>query len=173
MGQEIDRFFMTEESVDTDAKADRVPTHGSSRAILRADRKVIRLIRAFLKAGVLAEDQFIRTDAGTSQGVLSPLLANIALEVIEERYARWVYRAKDKGQYAAKLARMCHKREGKPVFFPIRYADDFVILVSGAYNDAVREKEALAAYFAKSVSCGKRAFIDFLDGSLRCGCVKK
>ena len=36
-----------------------------------ADRKVIRLIRAFLKAGVLAEDQFIRTDAGTPQGGLS------------------------------------------------------------------------------------------------------
>jgi retron-type reverse transcriptase len=36
-----------------------------------ADRKVIRLIRAFLKAGILAEDQFIRTDAGTPQGGLS------------------------------------------------------------------------------------------------------
>jgi retron-type reverse transcriptase len=44
-----------------------------------ADRKVMRLIRAFLKAGILAEDQFIRTDAGTPQGGnLSPLLANIA-----------------------------------------------------------------------------------------------
>ena len=112
-----------------------------------ADRKVIRLIRAFLKAGILAEDQFIRTDAGTPQGGnLSPLLANIALEVIEERYARWVYRAKDKEQYAARHARVCDRRVGKPVFFPIRYADDFVILVSGTYDDAVKEKEALAAY---------------------------
>jgi hypothetical protein len=101
----------------------------------------------FLKAGILAEDQFIRTDAGTPQGGnLSPLLANIALEVIEERYARWVYRAKDKEQHAAKLARMYDRKAGRPVFFPIRYADDFVILVSGSYDDAVREKEALAAY---------------------------
>jgi group II intron reverse transcriptase/maturase len=112
-----------------------------------ADRKVIKLIRAFLKAGVLAEDQFIRTDAGTPQGGnLSPLLANVALEVIEERYARWVYRAKDKEQHAARLARMYDRRAGKPVFFPIRYADDFVILVSGTYDDAVKEKEALATY---------------------------
>ena len=112
-----------------------------------ADRKVLRLIRVFLKAGILAEDQFIRTDAGTPQGGnLSPLLANIALEVIEERYARWVYRAKDKEQHAAKLARMYDRKAGRPVFFPIRYADDFVILVSGSYDDAVREKEALAAY---------------------------
>lgn len=36
-----------------------------------ADRKVIRLIRAFLKAGILAEEQFIRTDAGTPQGGIS------------------------------------------------------------------------------------------------------
>jgi RNA-directed DNA polymerase len=93
-----------------------------------ADRKVIRLIRAFLKAGILAEEQFIRTDAGTPQGGnLSPLLANIALEVIEERYARWVYRAKDTEQHAARLARVYDRKAGKPVFFPIRYADDFVI----------------------------------------------
>ena len=114
-----------------------------------ADRKVIRLIRAFLKAGILAEDQFIRTDAGTPQGGnLSPLLANIALEVIEERYARWVERAdvKDKKLHAAQCARRSDRRAGRPVFFPIRYADDFVILVSGTYEDAVKEKEALAAY---------------------------
>jgi RNA-directed DNA polymerase len=111
------------------------------------DRKVIRLIRAFLKAGILAEDQFIRTDAGTPQGGnLSPLLANSALEVIEERYARWIYCAKDAEQHAARLARMYDRKAGRPVFFPIRYADDFVILVSGTYDDAVREKEALAAY---------------------------
>ena len=41
---------------------------------------------------------------------------------------------------------MYDRRAGRPVFFPIRYADDFVILVSGTYDDAVREKEALAAY---------------------------
>ena len=32
------------------------------------------------------------------------------------------------------------------MFFPIRYADDFVILVSGTYDDALKEKEALAQY---------------------------
>ena len=41
---------------------------------------------------------------------------------------------------------MYDRKAGRPVFFPIRYADDFVILVSGTYDDAVREKEALAAY---------------------------
>ena len=56
-----------------------------------ADRKVCRLVRAFLKAGVLSESALVRTKAGTPQGgVLSPLLANITLSVIEERYARYV-----------------------------------------------------------------------------------
>jgi len=32
------------------------------------------------------------------------------------------------------------------VFFPIRYADDFVVLVTGTYEDARKEKDALAQY---------------------------
>ena len=114
-----------------------------------ADGKVNRLLLLFLKAGVLAEDQFIRTDAGTSQGgTLSPLLANIALGVIEEKYERWVHQCKSKGdgKKAAWHARATDRRAGRPVFFPIRYADDFVVLVSGSYEEALREKETLARY---------------------------
>ena len=45
-----------------------------------ADLQVNRLLVQFLKAGVLSEEQFLRTDAGTPQGgIISPLLANIAL----------------------------------------------------------------------------------------------
>lgn len=51
-----------------------------------ADRRVNRLLVQFLKAGALSEEQFVRTDAGTPQGgIISPLLANIALSVIEAR----------------------------------------------------------------------------------------
>jgi retron-type reverse transcriptase len=100
-----------------------------------ADQKVNRLRLMFLKAGVLAEDQFIRTDAGTPQGgILSPLLANIALGVIEEKYERWVHQRKSKGdgKKAAWHARANDRRAGRSVFFPIRYADDFIVLVSGS-----------------------------------------
>ena len=55
------------------------------------DPKVNRLILAFLKTGILSEQQFVRSDAGTPQGgILSPLLANIALAVLDERYERLV-----------------------------------------------------------------------------------
>jgi RNA-directed DNA polymerase len=57
-----------------------------------SNSKVGRLIVAFLKAGVLSQEQFSVSEAGTSQGgILSPLLANIALSVIEERYERHVW----------------------------------------------------------------------------------
>ncbi len=123
-----------------------------------ADRKVTRLIGAFLKAGVLSEAQFLRTDAGTPQGgIISPLLANIALSAIEERYERWVNhrnkiqaRRKCCGMVAAQSARRVDRRAGRPVFFPVRYADDFVIIVSGSRAEAIAEKTALAEYLRRT-----------------------
>ena len=115
------------------------------------DRRVNRLLGQFLKAGVLAEDQFFRTDAGTPQGgIISPLLANIALSIIEERYERWVNhqtkrqpRRTSSGVQAALRARSTDRRAGRTVFFPIRYADDFVVLVCGTEAQARAEQQAL------------------------------
>lgn len=71
-------------------------------------------------------------------GVLSPLLANIALSVIEERYTRYVWprqqptRLYDEAEIKrrARRNRAQDKSKGQPVFVPVRYADDFIILVS-------------------------------------------
>lgn len=41
-------------------------------------------------------------------------------------------------------ARSSDRRAGRPVYFPVRYADDFIVLVSGAAEDAAAEREALA-----------------------------
>jgi RNA-directed DNA polymerase len=122
------------------------------------DLKVTRLIRRFLKAGALEEGFLLPTREGTPQGgVISPLLANIALSAIEERYERWVHHRrkirahrKSDGIKAALEARMSDRRRGMPVFFPIRYADDFVVLVSGSREQAEQEKAALAAYLSQS-----------------------
>jgi len=119
---------------------------------------------------VLSEDQFIRSDSGTPQGgILSPLLANIALSAIEERYERFVWPRGSAGRPShvglptkvlsnpkaierrARCNRANDKRYGRPVFMPIRYADDFIILVSAPNGPpkegrkiAEREKAALA-----------------------------
>ena len=76
-----------------------------------------RQIRAWLKAGVMDNMQFQETSEGTPQGgVISPLLANIALHGMEERIKQVAQTLKGS------------KRENRKSLSLIRYADDFVIL---------------------------------------------
>ena len=89
-----------------------------------ADKRVLALIKAFLKAGILTEDG-ARQDAitGTPQGgILSPCLANVALSALDEHIA---------GHWQDKVARAKRRRHGLPNYRLIRYADDFVLMVSG------------------------------------------
>jgi RNA-directed DNA polymerase len=56
------------------------------------DKAILSLVKAFLKSGILGEDGLDRsTITGTPQGgILSPLLANIALSVIDEHFtSKW------------------------------------------------------------------------------------
>lgn len=56
------------------------------------DKRVLALVKAFLRAGILSEDAVHRnTSTGTPQGgILSPLLANIALSGLDEHpIAKW------------------------------------------------------------------------------------
>src|SRR5664280_880968 len=60
-----------------------------------ADKRVLALIKAFLRAGIMSEAGQIRDSVtGTPQGGLaSPLLANVALSALDEHFcAKWVAR---------------------------------------------------------------------------------
>ena len=73
---------------------------------------------------------------GTPQGgILSPLLANIALSVLDEHFAR---RHRDQRRMTRR------QRRGEPSFRLIRYADDWVALVRGDRDDAeaIRDEAA-------------------------------
>jgi RNA-directed DNA polymerase len=64
------------------------------------DKRALRLVNAYLKAGVMAEGLFVETEEGTPQGSpLSPLLSNIVLteldRKLEERGHRFVRYADD------------------------------------------------------------------------------
>src|SRR5919201_3813542 len=81
------------------------------------DKRVLRLLKAFLKAGILTEGGANRdTGTGTPQGgILSPLLANLALSPLDEHFA---------GQWTDRVARAKRRRHGLANCRSIRYADD-------------------------------------------------
>lgn len=79
-----------------------------------------RQIRAWLKAGVMDSSKLFPTSEGTPQGgVISPLLANIALHGMENRI---------KQAFPRRKVTVDGKRIQKSAAELIRYADDFVIL---------------------------------------------
>ncbi|NEQ83382.1 MAG: group II intron reverse transcriptase/maturase [Moorea sp. SIO2I5] len=80
-----------------------------------------RLIKKWLKAGVIDEGTFSPTDEGTPQGgIISPLLANIALHGMEERIKEYAETLPAK--YGA------GKKNRRLAIGLVRYADDFVIM---------------------------------------------
>ena len=110
------------------------------------DQKVLRLMLAFLKAGILIEGTVRHPVTGTPQGgIISPLLANIYLTAIDERYGRWSLRPRERPQNSADR-RLFDRRRGRPTFYMVRYADDFVVCTDGTREEAEAEKQALAAF---------------------------
>ena len=115
------------------------------------DRKVQRLILAFLKAGVMIEGTVRHPVTGTPQGgIISPMLANVYLAAIDERYGRWSLRPRERPQNAADR-RHYDRQRGRPIFFMVRYADDFVVLVAGTQEEAEAEKQALARFLKQEL----------------------
>jgi group II intron reverse transcriptase/maturase len=110
------------------------------------DRRVLRVLRYFLRAGVMSEGTLRHPSLGTPQGgVISPLLANVYLQAIEERYNRYTQCPFEEAR-RSNNARAYDRRQQKPVFAIVRYADDFVVLVAGTQKQAEEEKAALAEY---------------------------
>ena len=77
-----------------------------------SDRQMLKLLRAWLRAGVFEGGVVTDTEAGTPQGSpLSPLLANIALHVLDEQWATlgWLGVLV---RYADDLVVLCRTRSG-------------------------------------------------------------
>jgi group II intron reverse transcriptase/maturase len=109
--------------------------HAQLQAVIRqrvTDGVLLRLIGKWLNAGVLEDGSLSYPDEGTPQGgVISPLLANIYLhEVVDKWFARDV------------------KPRLRGDAFLIRYADDFVICFA-CKDDACRVMDVLPRRFEK------------------------
>ncbi len=75
------------------------------------DRRVIRLVKKWLAAGVLEEGEWKATEAGTVQGgSISPLLANVYLHYVFDTWVKRWRRTQAKGDVIV-----------------VRFADDFVV----------------------------------------------
>ena len=76
-----------------------------------ADRRMIRLVRKWLKAGVLDDGEWTRVEEGTPQGgSASPLLANIYLHYVFDLWVQRWRRTQAQGEVIA-----------------VRFADDFLV----------------------------------------------
>ena len=98
-----------------------------------ADKRILRLIQRFLKAGTQEDGQHKASETGTPQGgVISPLLANIYLHyTLDFWFEKCI---KEKCQGYAKL---------------IRYADDYVVCF---------QVEAEAKHFKKAMETRLKQF---------------
>ena len=111
------------------------------------DRRIIRLIQKWLKAGILEEGVVTVSDRGTGQGsVISPLLANIYLHYALDLWGeRW------------------RRREATGDMIIVRYADDFIIGFQHE-NDArcfLDEMRARLGKFALTLHPEKTRLIEF------------
>ena len=76
-----------------------------------ADKRVLRLIRKWLSAGVIEDGNWSETPEGSPQGAsASPLLANVYLHYV---FDRWV--------------RQWRRRHARGDMIVVRFADDFIV----------------------------------------------
>ena len=112
-----------------------------------ADRRILRLLQKWLRAGVSEDGEWSKTEVGTPQGaVISPLLANIYLHYVFDLWAnRW------------------RRQRASGDMIVVRYADD-IVLGFEHRGDAERFlaawKERLAA-FGLELHPSKTRLIEF------------
>jgi RNA-directed DNA polymerase len=105
------------------------------------DNRVLALVKSFLHAGILTElGDREATTAGTPQGgLLSPLLANIALSVLDDQFAH-----DRQTLMEPKWRRQNRRNKGLANYKLVRYADDFVVMVHGTSHDAEQLRDRIA-----------------------------
>jgi len=132
--------------IDADLKAcfDTLPHEGLVAAVERriTDPWILRLIRRWLKAGILEEGEVRTSVAGTPQGgVISPLLANAYLHSLD---VEWESR-----YYGARL---------------VRYCDDYVILCRKNPAGWFRQMEGIVQRLGLTLHPEKTHIVDAAEG---------
>jgi RNA-directed DNA polymerase len=111
-----------------------------------SDRRVVKLLRQWLTAGVMEDGMLRETLAGTPQGgVISPLLSNIYLHVLD---AAW-------------------ERQGQELGTLVRYADDLVVMCNTrtACEQAEKRVGAILARLGLELHPDKTRRVDLSGGT--------
>jgi RNA-directed DNA polymerase len=110
-----------------------------------SDRRLLKLLRQWLAAGVLVDGKLLPTDQGVPQGsVISPLLANVMLHELDRL---WEDRCRQLGQL-------------------VRYADDFVIVcrTEADAHEALRRVGVILARLGLAFHPDKTRLVAVRDG---------
>lgn len=110
-----------------------------------SDQRMLKLLRQWLKAGVLVDGELLPTDQGVPQGsVISPLLANVVLHELDRLW-------EDHCRHLGHL---------------VRYADDFVIIcrTADAAREARRRVGLILAQLGLTLHPDKTRVVDVRDG---------
>jgi RNA-directed DNA polymerase len=108
-----------------------------------SDRRVLKLLRQWLRAGVLVDGVVSETVTGTPQGgVISPLLANIYLHAFDRAWAE------------------------RGIGEVVRYADDFVVLCSSRVEaeEAQKRSETILGDLGLTLPPDKTRVVDLREG---------
>lgn len=110
-----------------------------------SDRRMLKLLRGWLEAGVLEDGEIRRPEQGVPQGgVISPLLANVALHELDRLWE----------DHYGQLGQM------------VRYADDFVIMsrTEGAAREGLRWVGMILTRLGLTLHPDKTRVVDVRDG---------
>jgi RNA-directed DNA polymerase len=109
------------------------------------DKRICSAVKAFLKSGILTElGNREDTHTGTPQGgILSPLLANIALSALDEHFDQFWQQEMGTNEQRRK-----RRKKGLGNWRLVRYCDDFVLMVFGERHHAEALCEEVSAVIA-------------------------